>query len=42
MVGPPEKLKAFVTAVQDETEILEVVRSGALGILRGKRSLKAH
>ena len=41
MVGSREKLKAFIAAVQEETEVIEVVRSGTVGILRGKKALRA-
>ncbi len=42
MVGPTSKNKAFIKAIQEETEILEVARSGAVGILRGKKALRAN
>ena len=41
MVGPPARLKAFQEAVQEESGIIEVVRSGTIGILRGKNALRS-
>jgi acetolactate synthase-1/3 small subunit len=40
MVGDSEKLDAFIEAVSPK-RILEVVRSGVLGILRGTKALRA-
>lgn len=40
LTGPSDKLDAFVEAVRDVTEIIEVVRSGVSGIARGERALK--
>lgn len=40
LTGTSEKLDAFVEAV-GESRILEVVRSGAMGIARGERVLRA-
>lgn len=40
LAGPSDKLDAFIDAVRDTTEILEVVRSGVSGISRGERSLR--
>lgn len=42
MVGPPSKLRAFVDALKEESTIIEVVRSGTVGVLRGKSVLKAQ
>ncbi|MCP3673675.1 MAG: acetolactate synthase small subunit [Gammaproteobacteria bacterium] len=41
MVGPPARLKAFLGALKEETTIIEVVRSGTIGLLRGKTALRA-
>lgn len=41
MVGPPARLKAFLGALKEETTIIEVVRSGTIGLLRGKNALRA-
>ena len=41
MVGPPSKLKAFVAALKEESSVIEVVRSGTVGVLRGKNVLRA-
>jgi acetolactate synthase-1/3 small subunit len=40
MTGAGEKLDAFIDTVSTR-RILEVVRSGALGILRGTKALRA-
>ena len=39
LTGTGEKLDAFIAAL-DKKSILEVVRSGTLGIGRGEKSLK--
>lgn len=39
MTGPSEKLDAFIEAMRETTEILEVVRSGVSGIARGEKAL---
>ncbi|MGF1741318.1 acetolactate synthase small subunit [Vibrio profundum] len=41
LTGPSEKLNAFIKAVSEMTEVLEVARSGVVGIVRGERALKA-
>ncbi|MEI8596665.1 acetolactate synthase small subunit [Photobacterium sp. Hal280] len=41
LAGTSEKLDAFLDAVSEATEIIEVARSGVVGIARGERSLKA-
>jgi acetolactate synthase-1/3 small subunit len=41
MAGTSDKLDAFVTAMSDITDVVEVARTGVLGISRGDRSLKA-
>ena len=41
MVGPPARLKAFLEAMREESGIIEVVRSGTVGLLRGKNALRA-
>jgi len=41
MVGAPGRLKALLEALEDESTIIEVVRSGTLGVLRGKNVLRA-
>jgi acetolactate synthase-1/3 small subunit len=40
LIGPSDKLDAFIEAVKEATEIIEVVRSGVSGISRGERSLR--
>ena len=41
LAGTSDKLDAFISAVAEATEIVEVARSGVVGIARGERSLKA-
>ncbi len=41
MVGPPARLRAFIDALKEESGIIEVVRSGTIGLLRGKTALRA-
>ena len=40
VVGSGEKLDAFLVAAGEYTEVIEVVRSGVIGIGRGDRSLR--
>lgn len=40
LAGTSEKLDAFVSAVSDVTDVIEVARSGIVGIARGERALK--
>ncbi|MDP2562235.1 acetolactate synthase small subunit [Psychrobium sp. 1_MG-2023] len=40
IVGDSFKLDAFVKQIEQTSEIIEVVRSGTLGIARGERSLR--
>ncbi|RCU51847.1 MULTISPECIES: acetolactate synthase small subunit [Corallincola] len=40
LAGPSDKLDAFIDAVKETTEIVEVVRSGVSGISRGERALR--
>lgn len=39
LVGTSEKLDAFLNAIVDTTDIVEVVRSGVVGLARGERIL---
>jgi acetolactate synthase-1/3 small subunit len=41
MAGDSDKLDAFVRAMSELTEVIEVARSGVVGMVRGERSLKA-
>ncbi|KJF81813.1 acetolactate synthase small subunit [Photobacterium angustum] len=41
LIGTGEKLDAFLAAVGEATEIIEVARSGIVGMARGERALKA-
>lgn len=40
LTGTSEKLDAFLAAVGEATEIIEVARSGVVGLARGERALK--
>ena len=40
LTGSAEKLNAFIDTLQNETEIIESVRSGCVGIARGEKALR--
>lgn len=40
LTGTDEKVNAFIQSLRNETEIIETVRSGCVGIGRGDKSLK--
>lgn len=40
IVGAIDKLESFVDTLKNETEVIEVVRSGAVGLTRGDKALK--
>ncbi len=40
LTGDSEKLAAFIDVIANETEIIEVVRSGCVGIARGEKALR--
>jgi len=40
LVGDGDKLDAFIRAIQEETTIIETVRSGAIGMARGEKALR--
>lgn len=40
LTGKAEKLNAFITALQHETDIIESARSGCVGMSRGDQSLR--
>ena len=40
VTGDAEKLDAFINAVSNETEVIEAVRSGCVGIGRGEKALR--
>lgn len=40
LTGTSEKLDAFIQALSEVTEVIEVARSGVVGIARGERALK--
>ncbi|MFC1234742.1 acetolactate synthase small subunit [Vibrio sp. DW001] len=41
LAGDSDKLDAFISTISDVTEVVEVARSGVVGIVRGERALKA-
>lgn len=41
LTGPSEKLDAFIQAIAEVTDIIEVARSGVVGIARGERALRS-
>ncbi|QDP00900.1 acetolactate synthase small subunit [Thalassotalea sp. PS06] len=41
LTGDEEKTSAFIKILSHETEIIEVVRSGTVGIARGEKALRA-
>lgn len=40
LTGSSDKLNAFIEALNNETEIIESVRSGCVGIARGEKALR--
>ena len=40
LTGDAEKLNAFISTLANETEIIESVRSGCVGIARGEKALR--
>ena len=40
LTGDAEKINAFISALANETEIIESVRSGCVGIARGEKALR--
>ena len=41
LAGTSEKIDAFISALKEVTDIIEVARSGVVGIARGERGLRA-
>lgn len=41
LTGDADKLNAFINTLANETEIMESVRSGCVGIARGEKALRA-
>jgi len=41
LTGTSEKLDAFITAVGDVTKVVEVSRSGVVGLARGEKAMRA-
>jgi acetolactate synthase-1/3 small subunit len=40
LVGAVDKLASFIDTLKNETEVIEVVRSGAVGLSRGDKALR--
>jgi len=40
LTGDADKLSAFIEIIANETEVIEVVRSGCVGIARGEKALR--
>jgi len=40
LTGTADKLNAFITAIQNETEVIESARSGSVGMSRGDKALR--
>jgi len=40
LTGDADKLAAFIEIIANETEVIEVVRSGCVGIARGEKALR--
>jgi acetolactate synthase-1/3 small subunit len=40
LTGSSEKLNAFIETLSNETEIIESVRSGCVGIARGEKAMR--
>lgn len=40
LIGPSDKLDAFIEAVKQETEVVETSRSGVTGLARGEKALR--
>ena len=41
MVGTSDKIDAFIHALGDMTKVIEISRSGVVGLFRGEKSMKA-
>ncbi|QYK02992.1 acetolactate synthase small subunit [Shewanella psychrotolerans] len=41
MTGTSDKLDAFITAIGEVTKVIEVSRSGVVGLCRGEKSMRA-
>ena len=41
LAGPPDRLNALIRALGDETKIIEMARSGTVGLLRGSKALRS-
>ncbi|WP_025820624.1 acetolactate synthase small subunit [Shewanella marina] len=42
MVGPSAKLDAFIQAMTEVSKVIEVSRSGVVGLARGEKAMKSH
>ena len=40
LAGPPKRLDGLIRALGDETNIIEMARSGTVGLLRGSKALR--
>ncbi|QIR16136.1 acetolactate synthase small subunit [Shewanella aestuarii] len=40
MAGPSEKIDAFINALSEVTKVIEVSRSGVVGLARGEKAMK--
>lgn len=41
LVGTSEKLDAFITALGEQTKVIEISRSGVVGLARGEKAMRA-
>ena len=41
MVGTSEKIDAFIHSLGDSTKVIEISRSGVVGLARGEKSMRA-
>jgi len=41
MVGTSEKIDAFIHSIGDVTKVIEISRSGVVGLARGEKSMRA-
>ena len=40
LAGPPKRIDGLIRALSDDTQIIEMARSGTVGMLRGKKALR--
>ncbi len=41
LAGTSEKLDAFITAISEQTKVIEISRSGVVGLARGEKAMRA-